>query len=45
MRKGKSINKQRENIKNPSFIEEKYLDKPHIRVAIHENSKEPVPEN
>jgi len=32
-------------VNNPSFIEEKYLDKPHIRVAIKENSKEPVLEN
>ncbi|CAG8823743.1 19774_t:CDS:1 [Racocetra persica] len=39
------IKKQRENIKNLSFIEEKYLDQPHIRVAIHKNSKEPVLEN
>lgn len=38
----KPIKEQRENIKNLSFIEEKYLDQPHIRMAIHKNSKEPV---
>jgi len=32
---------QKESIKNPSRIEEKYLDKPHIRVAVKKNSKEP----
>ena len=41
----KPIEKPRKNIKNLSFIEEKYLDQPHIRVAIHKNSKEPVWEN
>lgn len=41
----KCYKKQKENIKNLSFIEEKYLDHPHIRVAIHKNSKEPVLEN
>jgi len=41
----KSIKKQRENIKNLSFIAERYLDQHHIRVAIHKNSKEPVLEN
>src|SRR3954462_14816773 len=40
-----SIKKQKENTKNFSFVEEKYLDQPHIRVAIHKNSKEPVLEN
>ncbi|CAG8704799.1 24373_t:CDS:2 [Cetraspora pellucida] len=39
------IKKKRENIKNLSFMEEKYLDQPHIRVAIHKNSKEPVLKN
>lgn len=32
-------------MKNHSWIEEKYLDKPHIRVALLKNSKEPVMEN
>ncbi|RGB26287.1 hypothetical protein C1646_820488 [Rhizophagus diaphanus] len=35
----------KKNIKSLPFIEEKYLDQPHIRVAIHKNSKKPVLEN
>jgi len=32
---------QKESKRNPSRIEEKYLDKLHIRVAVKKNSKEP----